>query len=253
MVKLVVVRLMGVGLATCFLLASCQRETVVLREQTPGTVDGGGANGVGGKPLGGWALRSIGDLAEYKDIVRPILENLTKCFVPLAADMMHISERRTWFMVPVALNEIPKARLGAPFTTDQYAIQSYEEIWINSKLYDAMNSEGRADLLLHELVVGVRILKDAHTVERCLAAVKVRAIQGTQNSEVESANNDCYSKYPRILKPPPIQFGQEDAAHIRSLERDLKYSKGGQDRTRLKCGELKSHLKSVGLRDYDVM
>jgi hypothetical protein len=240
-----------IWLATCLLLSSCQRE--IVREVVPGTVDVGGGNGVGGKPLGGWALKSVSELPEFKNVVQPILENLTKCFIPLAADMMHIAERRTWFMVPVALNEIPKTRLGAPFTTDQYAIQSYEEIWVNSKFYDAMKSEGRADLLLHELVVGVRILKDAHTVERCLAAVRVSALQGAKDSEIESANNECNAKYPRILKPPPIQFGQEDAAHIRRLEKDLKHSNGGQDRTRLKCGELKSHLKSTGLRDYDVM
>ncbi len=235
------------------LLAGCQRETVIVKEQAPGTVDGGGANGVGGKLLGGWALKSVGELAEFRNSVQPILENLSKCFAPLAADMMYLAEVRTWFMVPVALSDLPKKRLGVPFTTDQYASQSYSEIWINSKLYEAMSPEGRVDLLLHELVVGVRLLKDNHTAERCLAAVKVRAIQGASRSDVEAANNDCNAKYPRILKLSPIEFGEEDAANIRRLEKDLRHSNGGEDRTLLKCGELKSHLKSVGLRDYDVM
>lgn len=253
-------KILAGGLLSCGLLACQMRETVIVREsggnnKPSGTVDGGGQNGVGGKRLEDWVVE-LPEQAEYKDIVKPLIENLRPCYLPLAADLVYLSTNvRKWYFVPVELSEIPAVRLGTPFAkSQQFAIQNYQDIWVDSRYYEKMPPGERAGLIVHELVVGVKLLKDHYPEERCLAAVTLQALMGKKkDSELEEARNKCREMYPRILAPPKIDFGADTASEIRSLTIDLIKSNGGQDRSRLRCGELKSRLKSAGLRDYDMI
>src|SRR6185312_3243075 len=85
----------------------CQKEVIHVLDEDPfsrhqGTIDGGGGNGLNGKPLESFRINPQVIVDANSDLKR-IMGNIQKFFPPLAARMLHIQRERAWYMVPVAL------------------------------------------------------------------------------------------------------------------------------------------------------
>src|SRR4051812_28964194 len=84
------------GTLLSLMLTACQpHDTVIVKESAQpaadsgrqGGVDGGGGNGIGNRPLESYRVKDRESIAEVKTIILPMLENLKKSFMPLAADL----------------------------------------------------------------------------------------------------------------------------------------------------------------------
>ena len=245
---------LALALCASISLLACQpKETVIVKDSAPaapapGTVDGGGANGYAGRPLESYRVDDTMAIAEVKATILPIIENLKKSFVPLAADLTFVLRERNWYMIPASLDQISSVKLGVYFPTDQLAIQNFAEVWVNSKLYEQMSATDRAKLILHELVMGVRLLEGAGSLDRCLANATISALDGSSSDAYGEKRKGCYESYGsgQILGKGHVDVGNDDYEHIRALTSKLMATGGV-----LNGAELKAWLKASHLRVYD--
>ena len=119
--------------------------------------DRGAGHGYQGRPLESY-VKDITQFSEFKNIVQPAIERLRKKSPSLADDLMKVATMKNWFFVPVRLPEIPAERVGVSFKIDQYALQSFGEIWFDAGFYKAMEKdEYRAMIIAHELAMGIKL------------------------------------------------------------------------------------------------
>jgi hypothetical protein len=134
-----------------------------------GTSDTGGGTGLNLKVFESYIVKDITALPEFKKYVQPILENLEKDR-PKADFSWSIARLKTWYIAPVDLSKIDKATLGVSFMTtetQQFARQSKRQIWIDQRLWDAMKEKDRGDLLVHEVVMAMYLLRFWSIEELC--------------------------------------------------------------------------------------
>jgi len=214
-----------------------------------GGVDGGGGNGYNGRPLESYKINDMMALAEVKNSILPMLSNLKKSFLPLAADLTFILRERNWYMIPAALEQISATKIGVYFPTDQLAIQNFSDIWMNAKIYNGMETSDRSTILLHEMVMGVKLLQGAGALDRCLATATISSLDGTPQATYEGRRTSCYQDYSRaglVFEPPDISLEKADYEHIRALTTKLESTHGTLD-----GAELKAWLKASNVRVYD--
>jgi hypothetical protein len=126
---------------------------------------GGGGNGINGKPIESYA-QDITSLPEYKQYIQPILAKLDTKIPALANDMRYLERNKNAYFVPVELLKMPEWIIGVYFETDQLALQTESELWVDSILYNRMrNQKDKATLLLHEMVMGLILLEKNAFVE----------------------------------------------------------------------------------------
>jgi len=163
-------------------------------ENFGGIDGGGGGNGLEGKPLESFRV-DLTQQTAFKRVRENVIEKLSARFPKLAADLLHISEERAWYIIPAELRNIPAARIGVSFKTDQIALQKLKEIWINDLLFSKMAPHEQETLVLHELVMGVRLLQFANLLDQCL--VNIAAVKLNQESadKYKVARRECFKKY----------------------------------------------------------
>lgn len=150
------------------------------RSEAEGGLDaGGGGNGVNGKPLESYRVE-ITQLPAYQRLHEKILSKIVDRFPKLAADFLHITLERSWYFVPVPLRKLPAYKIGVSFKTDQFALQKLKEIWFDKLAFDKMSEDDQETLLLHELVMGVRLLEFTNLLDRCLTGISVLRLRQTQ-------------------------------------------------------------------------
>lgn len=176
------------------------RETIIIKppENNPGgkVDDGGGGSGTSGKTLDEFIDREIQKRAPYVNVVKPVIEQLKNSFPELAADLIHITIRRNWYFVPGELEKIPQNILGAYAKMDQYALQDTRKIWIDDIQYKQMEERSQGALILHELIMGVRLMKYKHRQDHCMAeAAKVLLVPNSE-SEYRKKISECSKTYP---------------------------------------------------------
>lgn len=220
------------------------RETVVVERPTSnelptfeGTVDGGGGNGTNGKPLESYIV-NIYDEKVFKDYLKPRIDLIQKHIPALASDFQHILNERRWFLIPVDLNKapdlglLPPWKLGTYFPTDQIAIQNMKEIWIGTIKFNNMTEEDQARLILHEMIMGVRLLNESNNkLDICLVTALRRFTTDLELSpelrndleiNYKKHRNKCFSEAKIELSPSnKIELSKDDYANIRSLTSDL--------------------------------
>jgi hypothetical protein len=207
---------------------SCQpqkeviKETVLVKEgqQTGGVDDAGGGNGIDGKPLDEFIDRNFAKRPVYKNIVTPIIEKLKIGFPELAADFVHLTNRRDWYFVPGELEKIPNQILGAYAKLDQYALQDTRKVWIDNLSYEKMNERSQGILLLHELMMGVRLLKYKHKQDLCIADSTVLLFDIDGINKYKESFKKCVSTYPfleGISKDESFQLDKDDYELIRRI------------------------------------
>ncbi len=245
-------------------LTGCQQnEKIIIKEvgaspspslpdlSQEGGSDTGGENGIGCSdnktcgPLESFQV-DVYEREEFKTFIDPIIQKLGKIYRPLAADLIHLSRERRWYFVPVELNKIPAQKIGVSFKTDQLALHKKKEIWISSVFYDKMEMRKKAILLLHELVMGINLMKFQNPVDQCLAEAAKNLIDPGNESDYRFARTVCMrDSDSNILDPRGIYLDGEDHSNIRDLTKILM-----DELDKVDEAELKAWLKSRKFRTY---
>jgi hypothetical protein len=198
--------------------------------ETPqdGGIDAGGGNGVNGQPLESYRVNIL-TLPEYTENILPIIQNLQNKHEVLAANIIYILKHRSWYFIPVELKTLPSAKIGTYFNTEQVALQNMKEIWVNSDLYNAMKPATKAELLIHEIVMGIKLLSFTTGYNQCLAEACLELLPknetaGGADSYLAKKRN-CARKHTSSaieeitgdFTKKKIKLSEEDYANIREL------------------------------------
>lgn len=144
-----------------------------------GTTDGGGGNSINGRMIESYIIAP-----EELPVVKQKLSAIIKMAFSsddeednqVLQDGNMIFKFKTWYLVPMSLKHIQKKALGIEFAegqTEQVAIQTKSEVWINSLLFDKMTEEEQAKLILHEAVMTYYLTKFLSFEELCAAHDKM--------------------------------------------------------------------------------
>lgn len=193
-------------------LAACQgnKETVVEKhyvtgnggdtglpvppDKFGGADPGGGENGIDGKPLETFRV-DLTQQASYKRVKANVIDKLVTVFPKLAADLLHISDERAWYFIPTELRTLPAARIGVSFKTDQIALQKLKEVWVNDLLFSKMEPHEQDTLMLHELIMGVRLLQFTNLLDQCLVSIAPMKLTREDADGYKEARRECFKKY----------------------------------------------------------
>ena len=164
-------------------------------ENPSGGIDGGGGgNGFGGESLEHWRV-DLNTLPSYKLLREKIIDRLAQRFPKLAGDILHLTERRRWYLIPTELRNLPASKIGVFFDTEQIALQGLEEIWINALLFSKMPTDSQALLIMHELIMGVRLLEFVSLFDLCLANISHLKFQPENEAAYSEERHQCFKRY----------------------------------------------------------
>jgi hypothetical protein len=216
-------------LLIAFCLTACQQKKGdTLQVQMPvapqnpsdqmGTGDSGGGNGINGKALESHRI-DVTALPEYHQFVLPALLRIQKVLPLLAHELEYIALKRNWYFVPVPLKNLSQEQIGVGFATDQIALQTHRNIWMDNRHYSKMNPKERGVILLHEMVMGLKILAWSSPIDKCFAS----AVTKTQKNSC-SVLNTAFSDEEIFLffvQNRKIKLKPEDYDEIRKVTGDL--------------------------------
>lgn len=190
----------------------------------------GGGNGINQRPLESYAIRVV-DLPEFKEFIQPLIEEIAIQHPRFASDMVHIAINRTWFLVPVELNKLPSHIIGVGFADkelQQLAIQNLSSIWINSTLFEKYpTARDRALLVLHEIVMGIRLMKMKSNLDQCYSEIAYNGLHPENHNAHKKLRDQCALRYAfqgggnngGILGTglAKVELSQEDYDNVREL------------------------------------
>ncbi len=133
-----------------------------------GTTDGNGGNGVDGKMYESYIVNPI-ELPAFKNVILDQLK-IFEAILPRSGpdaytdeDILRQRERakkiflgKTWYIAPISLKSLNKKSIGVEFSqenTEQLAIQTEHEVWINADAFNKMTEKEQATLIVHELTM----------------------------------------------------------------------------------------------------
>lgn len=227
-------------------LVACQgveKETIreVVREQGQqngegraegGADSGGGGSGVNGKPLEAYAV-SLKKVSSFKNLVMPIILKIQEAHPRFASDMTHIAINRKWYFIPVDLNKLPAESIGVSFgdkDLQQLALQNLNAVWLDSKVFDREeNSEDdRATLILHEIIMGIRLMSYKSALDNCYSEVAYLALKDEDARKHGQSRDKCALTYGLGSRDRTggIKLSKEDYDAIRELVIELWNNKG---------------------------
>lgn len=132
-----------------------------------GTTDGGGGNAIDNRMLESYIIKPEELPATKLHIAKKIATFFGDEKDP-AGNM--IFQTKTWYLVPSSLKQVSKKALGMEFTDDQtqqVAVQTKDEIWINSNIFNKMTLEDQAKLVLHETMMTFYMVKFLSLQDLC--------------------------------------------------------------------------------------
>lgn len=236
------------------LLISCQgnkpgssgQPAVASREQTGGTDSTGGGNGLKGRPLDSYIEKNMESKPYYINHVIPLMKALSSTYPRLAADFYHITHQRDWYFIPTELEEISRNILGTYGKTDQLALQDLNKIWIDSNKFDKMSEQDQATLVIHEIMMGVRLIKFKPKQDQCIAKAAVAAISESPAKSYSELKKACRRTYPTVsgIQKEKFDLNSNDYDLIRKLVSLL-------DRTNPDIDEVKDLIEANSYRNYN--
>ncbi|MDG0817127.1 hypothetical protein [Bdellovibrio svalbardensis] len=255
-----------IPLLASFALMACQgQKTEVIREYVgnsgresnyDGGTDSGGGNGVDGHSIEEYAV-NIQEDASYQQYVLPIILKIAETHPRFASDMVHITSERTWYKIPVSLNSLKATQIGVSFgdkDLQQFALQNLKAVWINSRHFDRFETdETRARLILHEILMGVRLMKLKNSLDNCYSGAALLKLNPAKADEYKKEREACAIKYvfsstDPILIPgvgSGLDLSNDDYDNIRGLGVNLWNEKGVISKI-----ELDAWLKANKFRSY---
>lgn len=144
-----------------------------------GTSDqGGGGNLINGKPVD-FYREDITLWPEYKKYIEPIDKKFSAIAFPdnSVSILNYVARSKTWYLLPIKLDKLPKERIGTAFGTLQGAIQTRKEIFLSDPELPKLECKEKvkcprdermvAQLILHELVMALYRLRFEPAVYFC--------------------------------------------------------------------------------------
>jgi hypothetical protein len=235
-------------------LQSCQqpkeiiRETVIVSDrsqQTGGTDQVGGGNGLDGTPLDAF-IQDIQKNSGYKNKIVPLIQKLSITFPRLAADMYHLSQQRDWYFVPGKLEAISQNILGTYAPTDQIALQDTNKVWIDKNQFNVMNEDNQAILLLHELIMGVRLMQHKHRQDQCIAKAAILLFSENGTEKYSKEKTFCRNTYPMIEGTVNEKFDPK-AINYDKIRRVVSLLAQEE----IDIAEIKALFKNYKIREYE--
>jgi len=237
------------------IISGCQpqKETIVERtvvvdgksQQTGGVNEGGGGSGIDGIPLDAFIDRNFDQNEAYKLKVQPLIQTLAKKFPRLAADFYHLTHQRDWYFVPGQLEAIPQNILGSYTKTDQFALQDLNKVWIDKLQFEKMSLENQGILLIHELMMGVRLMQFKHRQDKCIAKAALIIFQDNGLKKYSEDKKYCRDTY------PIIDGLQNEKFNLTALDYDMiRKVVALIDRAQPDADEAEAIIKAYKLRDY---
>lgn len=167
---------------------------------TDGTVSGGGGNGIDGRAIESYR-KNIESLPEYQRHVLPILRVLAEGRPDvMLAYLIWTARQKAWYFIPRELPVLSKDQTRLDFPSDQEALHFDHEILVDSQIYDQKSPQEKAFLLLHEMVMGARLLMKQSPLVQC------------QELSIHTQIDLC--KDPEIMKIATNQNLSESERHI---------------------------------------
>jgi hypothetical protein len=252
--------------AAFLVVSACggNKETVQIVQQAPQKPSGGGdssgGSGLGGADVGGgvtvdgkqvdeYRVR-ISELKEYQDNIIPIINILAKKFPELAADFLHITQNRSWIIIPADLPSLDPLKIGILYKADsaQAAYHLPERILIDERIWNKMTEKSRAMLLLHEIVLGVHWIDSHEAQDRCLAESKQIFVKNDfkETDDFKLSRENCYKNYPYFVNVTKFKIKAEDYNNIETISSDL-----GKYIEKIDWEELKLWISSRKFRVYN--
>lgn len=138
----------------------------IKKENLFGGGDAGGGNLLLGRPLESYVL-DINKSAEMQMALK-LLSTIGKVgFDRMDSEIQYVINNKSWYLVPVDLPRLASQSIGITFAADQGALQDFEEVWIDQKSYEKMNFDGRVQLLVHEIFMGLKIFSFESYYRQC--------------------------------------------------------------------------------------
>lgn len=133
-----------------------------------GTGDGGGGNTCQGRPIESYKI-SPTDLPSYKNKLQTFFFQLRSRGDDVSRLLNYSLNTKNWYVIPCELQNLQSDRIGALVSTEQAALQTFREVWISQKIFQTMSESEQADLILHESLMGLRLLAKDSPRHQCLA------------------------------------------------------------------------------------
>jgi len=205
--------LLSLGLLA--LLTACVEkiETRVVEpaaQPVPSPMSGGGDSGGGnsylGKPLESY-IRKPMDLPAFKNTVQRILK---EAIPDIRSPMTYVLDAKVWYFVPGPLSALPANQIGSVVATDQAALQDFKQVWIDLDLFEKMSEADQGKLILHEVLMGFKLLKFESLRITCFAV----------RFNYPEFSTECQTQ-PNVQTGKPSDLTVLDYAEIRQMTDQL--------------------------------
>jgi hypothetical protein len=157
----------NVNLVTLLLIGALSYQIAMPAFADDGNSTGGGANSFGGKFFDSVLAKSHfypKKDPNFETMVKPTLEYVREK-LPFLADDLESMLSKDWYLVDRKI--IVNTSKDIVFDADQMAYQDRHAIYIDKNLFDAASPEDRAQMIMHELVQGIRVAKrERHPEEK---------------------------------------------------------------------------------------
>ncbi len=180
--------------------------------ESGGTSTSGGGTGIDGKVFESYIVNPT-ELPAYIQYLKPLFANIKG---EKAGEEPHFDfffKMKTWYIAPIELDKISKDLLGVSFiksNTQQIARQTMKEVWIDKRVFDGMSSYDQSELLLHEFVMNLYLIKFIKMTDFCKISL---AIGDGKNSDSCIHQSDLLEKALPSEEAHPLD--DQDNANIR--------------------------------------
>lgn len=192
-----------------------------------GTSDSGGCNGFDNKCSDKFIVDPT-QLEAYKTYIQPIFEKFDNEVAQLDSEssrknkgnirskfLSNIAKLKTWYIAPVDLKKINKDVLGfsnIANDSQQIAIQTNQAIWIDKKVFEVMSPQDQANMISHEIVMMMYLLKYRTISEICEQAKAKVDFDAKCSSEDPNIDIDKW-----LPREEPKSLDANDNEIIRSI------------------------------------
>ncbi len=182
------------------------------------TSDGGGGNGIDGKPFESFRV-DVHSLEAFKTLIDPNFSVSASSYNGKVLDFYW--SRIPFFMSPKPLKLLPAEKIGvigidAEF--DQLAIQNnLGEVWIDKEKYDKMKMDDQAQLLVHEFAMSLAVLKgQASEIGESLHAQLCHETRSTAFSYGSSAEIWFTAGCDKVVQDAPEKKASFNAGNLKA-------------------------------------
>lgn len=165
------------------------------RGKLRGGGDAGGGNLLNGRPLESYAL-DVNKSPEMQMALRLLRPIGRFGFDHLGPEIEYVVNKKSWYIVPIDLPALTSHSIGVHFSAEQGALQDFEEIWIDQKYFDKMTFEGRVQLLVHEIFMGLKVFSFESYYRQCEInkplTVDCLSLRNHQDRKILNIQSDDY-------------------------------------------------------------